>query len=475
MAARNIAAACTAALWVLVVAPVVQAQDVANAAAPLELSEVLRSLRRTHPSLEEAKQMVLAAEGEALATEGAFDPKAKLGAKGQPAGRYSKGQIDAYLTQLTPWWGASFFGGWRRSFGSFAVYDGDLETLSGGEFSTGFELPLWRGGPIDDMRARLRQAEFDVMRARERRQLVNLLLENGAARAYWDWVEAGQHRRIQQRLLQVAEARVEGIARRIIEGDAAEIVAVDNQRMVLGRRAKVVAAQQKLEQAAVKLSLYLRDRRGEPLRVAPERLPSGFPASAPPGPSQLLRHIRAGKQRRPDVHMLALAEKRQALEVDLRNNQVAPSVNLQGWMAKDIGGGDEDLRPLDLGVGVTIELPLLLRKERGKLAAARAKRSAARQKTRLGRDKVEAEIRVAYAAVDATHQAMALARDQRIAAERVAQAERRKLALGQSELLTVNLRELSAAKAATREVEAKAEYQRALADYFTAAGQLPGR
>lgn len=448
------------------------AQDATDTQAPLTLSQVLRSARRAHPSLEEARQLVLAAQGNALSTQGAYDPKLKLGAKGQPLGKYDKGQIEAIVTQVTPWWGASFFAGWRRGFGSFALYDGDLETLSGGELSTGFTLPLWQGGPVDAMRARMQQADVDVLSAKEQERLVTLLLENAAARAYWDWVEAGQKLEVSRDLLRVATLRVAGLERRIEKGDEAAIVGVDNQRIVFDRRAKVIGARQKLEQAAVKLSLFLRDASdGDPWLVGDERLPAAFPEARPPSASRLARDVRLAQERRPDVAMLSLFEERQRVEVAFRDNEVAPRIDLQGWLAKDLGTGKDELRPLDLGIGVSIEIPLLLRKERGKLSAAQAKLAAARQKTRLGRDKVEAELRIAFAKVSASAEIVGLARRQRAAAARLADAERRKLELGDADLLTVNLRELSAADASIKEIEARADYQRALADYRTAGAQ----
>ncbi len=449
------------------------APDTTDVSSPLPLSDVLRSLRRSHPSLTEARQLVLAAEGDALATEGAFDPKLSLGAKGQPLGTYDKGQLEAVVTQVTPWWGASFFAGWRRGFGSFALYDGDLETLSGGELSTGFELPLWRGGPIDEMRARMQQADIDVLGEKQREKLTTLLLENAATRAYWDWVAAGQRLRIDEALLAVATRRMVGLERQIEKGELPEIVGVDNRRLVLDRRGKVIASRQKLEQAAVKLSLFLRDGTGEPVRVGPARLPPAIPAATAPSTAELAGDIRHGRNKRPDVALLDALERRQQVEVELRDNLIAPRVDLQGWLAKDFGAGKDELRPLDLGVGVKIEIPLLLRHERGKERAARAKLAAARQKTRLGRDKVEAEIRVAFAALQAAFELVELARENRLAAEQLARAERRKLELGETDLLAVNLRELSAAAAATDEVEALADYQRARADYRAAAARAP--
>lgn len=439
----------------------------------LTLDEVLRSASESHPQIEGALARIDTAEGRSLEADGGFDPKARLGLSGLPVGEYTKGQMHALIVQESPLWGARFHAGWRRGFGNFAVYDGDLETLNGGEFRAGVDLPLWRGGPIDRRRADIAQADAGIDQTREALEATRLVLANAAASAYWSWVETGRQLTINEQLLEVAQQRVRGIERQIEAGSLEPLVAIDNQRTVLDRQTKVIDARRKLAQAAIKLSLFLRTPDGTPIRAGRDQLPPAFPEPEPPTIAALERDIRFAREQRPDLIALRHLARQASIELDLADTNVSPQVDLRAWVAQDVGSGRPELEPLDIGLGVTVEIPLLLRQDRGKYRQARGKLSELKAELRLAGDKIEAEVRSAYAALEAAYETVELASNARIANERLATAERRRLELGQSDILIVNLRELAAASAAAAEASALAEYHRARASYVTAAGRAP--
>ena len=439
----------------------------------LTLDEVLRSANESHPQVEQALARIDVAEGRSLEADGGFDPKARIGLKGLPVGEYTKGQIEALVVQESPLWGAKFHAGWRRGFGNFPVYDGDLETLNAGEFRAGVDVPLWRGGPIDRRRADIAQAEAGIDQSREDLEATRLALANAAASAYWSWVEAGRQLGINERLLEVASARVAGIERQIQAGSLEPLVAIDNQRTVLDRQTKVIAARRKLAQAAIKLSLFLRTPDGTPIRASRSQLPPSFPEPDVPTTATLDRDIRFAREKRPDLIALRHQTRQASIEAELADTNVSPQIDLKAWVAQDIGSGKPELEPLDIGLGVTVEIPLLLRKDRGKYQQARGKLSELEAKLRLAGDKIEAEVRSAFAALEAAFETVELASNARVANERLAAAERRRLELGQSDILIVNLRELAAASAAAAEASALAEYHRARAEYLTAVGRVP--
>ena len=451
----------------------VAARSRARIAGVLSLDEVLRSAEESHPRVAEALARIDVAEGRSLEADGGFDPKARLGLRGLPVGEYTKGQMEALVVQESPLWGAKFHAGWRRGFGNFPIYDGDLETLNGGEFRAGVDLPLWRGGPIDRRRADIAQAEAGIDQTQQDLEATRLILANAAASAYWSWVEAGRQLAINEQLLEVAEQRVAGIERQIQAGSLEPLVAIDNQRTVLDRQTKVIAARRKLAQASIKLSLFLRTPDGTPIRASRSQLPGDFPEPEPPTSARLERDIRFARSERPDLVALRHQTRQATIEVDLADTNVSPQVDLKAWVAQDVGSGKPELEPLDIGLGVTVEIPLLLRQDRGKYRQARGKLSELKAKLRLAGDKIEAEVRMAFAALDAAYETVELASNARVANERLATAERRRLELGQSDILVVNLRELAAASAAASQASALAEYHRAHAAYLTAVGRQP--
>ncbi|MCA9656607.1 MAG: TolC family protein [Myxococcales bacterium] len=452
-------------LWI----PQVRAETLA---APLELDEVLESVRRTHPGLEGAKRAVDERDALEFAARGGFDPKLAIRGKWAPVGYYPQGQIDALVQQATPVWGIGLYAGYRLGLGSYPIYKGDLRTLSGGELRAGVSVPLWRGGLIDERRAELRKARIAQKGARLRYDAEQLALERDAAKAYWSWVAAGQSLEVAERLLEIAEARDAALRDQVAAGSIPAIVIVDNQRLVLDRKAKVVAAELELQAAALDLSLYLRDDRLRPVRPGRERLPERMPGTRGDLGS-LEDAVALALQQRPDA--LALAADREAAEVEVRlaRNQRAPAIDLQAFAARDLGDGPAELRPTELGVGITVEVDLPLRKARGKHRAAQARAGRIDAERRALRDGVEAEVREAWLTVEAAAQRVVLARLQRDAADQLAEAERELLHAGSSDLLDVNLRERAAADAATLEIDALADYHSAHAELAAAVGGAP--
>ena len=99
---------------------------------------------------------------------------------------------------------------------------------------------------------------------------------------YWQWVAAGEYYRIANGLLELARVRNEGLEEQVKAQEKADIDLVDNRRIIVSREAKRIDARRKLEQAAVKLSLFYRSGFGEPVLTDPVRLPAGFgPVVAP--------------------------------------------------------------------------------------------------------------------------------------------------------------------------------------------------
>lgn len=463
---RRIALACLLFGWLAL-------HPRAAEADPLTLDEVLDAVGRTHPELEGAEQKVTAAQAKRLAAAGGFDPLLMVRGRWMPIGYYDNGQVDASVQQATPLWGLSAFAGYRIGLGSYPVYKGELQTLSAGELRAGINLPVWRDGPIDGRRAKIQRADIRQTQAARALDATQLAVERDAAKAYWTWVAAGHRLRVARELLTIAEQRGQALVEQAEAGAIEDIKLVDNQRLVLDRRAKVVTAERKFAQAAVDLSLYLRDDAQRPVRVEDDRLPPVFPEPSAIDADALDRAITRALEQRPDLAVLEA--ERDAVDVDVRltRNRRAPAVNLQAFVAKDFGVGPVELEPVEFGAGVTIEIPLGLRTARGDYRAAKAERGQVDAELRAKRDAVEAEVRAAHLALIAAHANVDLARGQVDAARELAEAERERLRQGASDLLALNLRELAVADAANLEIDALADYQRALAEFLVASGIRP--
>ncbi len=108
---------------------------------------------------------------------------------------------------------------------------------------------------------------------------------------------------------------------------------------------------------------------------------------------------------------------------------------------------------------VLIELPLQLREARGGIERESANLASLEADARLARDRIETGVRDALSAVRAAEEGLALAEEAAEVADAVAEAERRRFALGATQLFIVNLRESYAAEAQAYLAEARAAIQ----------------
>lgn len=444
-----------------------------EARATLALAEVLESIEDHHALLRAARLDATAAEAEALAASGAFDPLIK--AKGHSAlfGEYTWGRLETAVEQPTPFWGANLFAGWRVGAGYVPPYYGNYDTNALGELRAGVEVPLWRDREIDKGRGELAKARLSEEAAALGVLQQALDLQRAAAHQYWNWVVAGERLRVAESLLRLAKERDRALTRRVKAGDLAAFEAQDNERAMLQREGQKIAAAQLLQQAAVALSIFLRDEEGRPRVPSPSLLPASLPSiSAPEQASEL--ELDEALARRPDVARLELTRQARALDLRLAENAALPLIDVSAAAAKDLGPGPEDRARPELQLGLLLEVPTLNRAAKGRARAAEAAMSKASALADFQRDRAAVELRDAHVALENAWQRARLAAEELRLARALEQAEVKRFTLGDSNLLFVNLREQAAAEAAVRMADAVGEYEKARASLRVAAG-LPLR
>ena len=471
------------------------ARQIAARAAerPLGLDEVLRAMAAHQPQVAAAHAAVRGAQGAVLAAEGGFDPRLSVNVRGRAGGYYDLLRASAELRQPTALWGAEFYGRYRLGLGlddeqRFPTYYGD-ETLASGELAAGVELPLWRDGPTDRRRtaiARREQereaAEFGLMDRR-------FHLTVAATAAYYRWAAAAHGLHVAERLLGLARERAVQLARRAVAGSVSDFDVTDNERMLVSREDKRIAAQRAFEAAAINLSLYHRDTHGRPRVSGMARMP---PLVLPP---ELAKREAAGEPRgrntvpsgrggmvadhrleatfaevvacHPRLARLRALIQSHELELGLAENQVAPEARAYFQMSRDLGDPDRNvtLPGTVWEGGLRLSFPLLLRTDRGKAQMARAKLEERRAELLWGEDLLRSELQNAQSRLQAAVDRVKVLERLVAATEALAVGERQRNDAGASTLLVVNLREQAAADAANRYLAALAEAHAARAEW----------
>ena len=440
-------------------------ETISSKAMVLTLDTVVNAAKQSFPGLLAAEQRKQVAAGDLTSAEGGFDTLLKSQNRWSITGLYENQNNDVSLEQPTQLWGTTFFGGWRRGVGDYPVYEGKSQTTQSGEARIGVNVPLWRNRDIDRRRASLQQAQWGQLIAGHDYEQALIEATRMASYRYWEWVLAGQRLMIAKNLLKIAEQRDKGIRERVSAGDIPEFEALDNQRAIIERQERVVAAQRLLEQSAIQLSLYWRDAAGQPQLPSDGQLPEQFPDPDSIHTIRVDEALQTSLKQRPESKRLELQAKQSQTEWDLQQNQRAPAVDLTVSAANDIGNSKEKLNRNELYVGLNIDIPLQQRTATGRAQVAAANVRRLTLDRQLQDERIAAEVKDVFSALSALRKRLSLSAEQLNAAEQLAEGEKTRFDLGESTLLFVNLREIAKGDAALQFAEATASLFRSYADY----------
>lgn len=441
----------------------------------LELPEVTRSVYYAFPAIEAALRERGIAQGQEIAAWGAFDMKLKADGVAAPMGFYQNYRSLARLERPL-YTGGGVFGQYRTGEGNFPPWYGERETNDGGEFKLGAYRPFLRDRAIDQRRA-------ELLKATLRRQAVEPFVQAQvlgftflAADAYWNWVAAGRAYQVQLDLLEVTVDRNRVYEARVAADDLARIELVQNERLIATRQEKLVEAERKWQQSAIKLSLYLRNEAGEPVLPPPNLVPPLFPEPTDPDLDTLPRNVVVAIDRRPELRELAFLRSQAAVDRDWGQNQVLPTLDAGVEASQDVGGAaspKKDKSPFELEAGVYFNLPLERRKALGKIREAESKLAAIAAKRVYVENKISLEVQDAYSALKTAYDRVLWARRSVVLARELERAERERFEAQDSDLLRVALQEAAAIEAALQEIEALRDYHIAVAAYRAALADDP--
>ena len=440
----------------------------------LGLEEVLYSVERNYPLLRAIEQERAIAGGRLVTSMGAFDFNLAAGADGQD-GTYNNFRPNLGVSQALPYAGLGTFAGYRVGDGDFTTYNLGQKTADGGEFRAGITIPLLRDRVIDRPRANVQLAQIDRQIAEPVIERQRLDFQRAAARTYWNWVGAGQRLNVVENLVELAVDRDAQLKKRVEAGPTANIERIDNQQNIALRNGVLVQAQRGFQQAAIDLSLFLRDSEGSPTLAGPDRL-QDFPEVQPVDLTTFDVSLQTALNQRPEPRRLRLQREKAEVDLRLASNQWLPSLNAVVAGSQDVGVGNSSLsgpNGLDrsvLSASVALQLPVQRREARGRVMVAQAQLAQIEQQLRHAEDLVRAEVQDTFSALERAFEFYQQARSRVELARMVARAEREQLRLGRSDVLRVTLREQAAFDAEIVEIGAQQDYFRAIADFQAAVG-----
>ncbi|MFK7737432.1 MAG: TolC family protein, partial [Pirellulaceae bacterium] len=443
-------------------AEIVAAENVdlpGTAARAPALFDVAVSIHNTFPLLEAALQQNVIAAGDQLAAWGAFDTKLKGLSESGPLGFYETYRNSFGINQPL-YGGGEVFGGYRVGRGDFQPWYQERETNAGGEFKAGIRVPLARNREIDARRAELWRTSYERQRVVPEIQAKLIKFVRDGSIIYWDWVAAGLKVRISERALKLAQRRNDAIATYVEIGRLEPPEKTDNDRSIASREAKLADLRRKLQQTAIKLSLFYRTLDGQPL-VLDDETAGVFPVPALPAQPQLLQDLATAVEVRPELADIDAQLRQVRVDIAEAQNNLQPLLDAQIVGSEDMGAptsSKRDKSQFELEAAFIFEMPVQFRKAFGSRQKALGKFQKISAERRFFVDKIQAEVRAAFAALVNAYEQLERAGESRALAEELAENERKLFLLERSDLFQIALREQIAVEAAEAEVDALLTY-----------------
>jgi outer membrane protein TolC len=423
----------------------------ADTARVLTFDDFSRRVLAAHPVARQAELTRAQAREELRVARGAFDPtvSATLDQKSFGGTLYYN-YAEAEVKLPTPF-GSDVKLAYQRSLGRYIANDrrtGDPldAAANAGIFKLGLSLPLGQRIVTDERRNALAQARaLQGAAEADRNAAVNKLLLD-AAKSYAAWYEADRRRGVAREGVSLAEFRLRAVRARVASGEAAAIDTVEALLEVQRRQVQQREAEQAYYGAALDVANFLWDGDARPADLPTGTAPSirGLEAERVDS-ARLPRWLELAARRHPDVRkVVARVDQAEAQRLFVMQQAIPfAELSLNSVARQEQAGllARGDRLDNNYVVGGTFRTPLLFMKERGRYNIADQRLDQQRLEEARVRRAVELDVRQAVFDLSTVDAVLGLQRQAVRQSRQLLAGETRRYESGESQLLTVNLRE----------------------------------
>ena len=343
-----------------------------NVSKELTYNEFLGYVKKYHPLVKSAHLQLNAAQANLMMARGGFDPKIEVDFKQKEFKDKTYYSILNSSFKIPTWYGIEIKAGFDNNEGIYLNPENTIPNQ--GLTSLGLTIPLGQGMLINQRMADLRKAKIQIKLSQAERNLQAVAVLYDASTAYFKWKRTFSEVQLYQKYLANAEIRYQGISKLIEQGDKPAIDSVEAGIIVRNRMLSLEESKLKLAKATLELSNFLWLENNVPLElqdniVPEENLTATIKETLRTNDLML---INPSLEKHPKIN--ALESKIEMLEIErkLKANLLLPRIDL-GYSYLSEPSYIDAYRLQDYKIGVNINFPLFLRKERGALQLSKYK------------------------------------------------------------------------------------------------------
>ncbi|MEQ8711473.1 MAG: TolC family protein [Cyclobacteriaceae bacterium] len=445
-----------------------QSQDSVNV---LSIDDFYGLVLQNHPVVRQAALLEGNAQQEIRLARGSFDPKlnSNYDYKTLKGSEYWD-QWDHEL-KVPVWFNTDLKVQYQRAFGQYLQED--FVNTENGLLAIGVSVPLGQGMFIDQRRASLRQAQLMIdMAEAEKIKMINKILLS-AAKDYWDWYLKYAEYQIRIEALELAEFRLNGIIESVLNGDKAPIDSVEAEITKQNRDIEMQQARIAFLNAGLILSNHLWSPDNEPVELSETVVPSITTGNEFLTTQELQLLLDIARDQHPELRKINAKYSQYEIEQRLNREMLKPQLNLNYNFLRQEGAnnsGNEFLFDDNYKFGLEFAFPLLLRKERAKLAKTNIKlMDVSLERNRLRREILN-DIRTSYNQLINTTDMITLQQAMVANYEVLVAGEMMKFENGESSLFLVNSRESKLIEARSKLLKLEVNYEKEKAFLMWSAG-----
>jgi outer membrane protein TolC len=440
------------------------------------LENMYASMLEFHPLVKQTRLLRDAAQQEVRLARGAFDPKleTRVDLKEYDDKEYYTNWISSFTVPL--WFPIDPKIGFEQNTGAFLNPENVVPTIDKNRLIfTGISLPLGRGLFTDDRRAAMQQAKlFTQMAEAEQIKLINkILLE--AAKDYWQWYFSFYN----YRLLQKNTAIAEEIFRRVkLNSTLGEASAIDTIQAKITLQQRLVEKQEaylEFLNTGLIISNYLWDTEGNPLQLSGNVAPIQVQSDGQLLAIETLETLTLqARENHPELTKLSVQLNQLEVDRRLAVEYLKPKLDLSYSFINQPLHPNGEFNPLtflnDYKFGLDFAMPILIRKERAKLAQTKIKiQGTEYERTQTEREIVN-QINITYNQLVNTNNILEQQNAVALNFERLLTGELLNLENGESDLFKINVQQERLIQSQSKLLKLKAEYEKMKATLYWAAG-----
>ncbi|WP_067035029.1 TolC family protein [Allomuricauda sp. CP2A] len=406
----------------------------------LGFKEYLGYVKKYHPVAKQAQLTIATGQANLMKARGGFDPKIEVDYdRKEFKGTEYWDRLNTTF-KIPTWFGIELKGNYQQNEGTYINPD---ETLpEDGLYSAGVSMSLLDGLLTNERMATLRKAKFFREQSKADQDImVNEVLYR-ASTAYFDWMKAFRDAEVFKDFLDNAETRFQGIRQSALAGDIAMIDTVEAGIAVRNRELGYEQAKVELMKKSLEVSnfLWIED---VPVELQPNVAPDLDTENEIDVTLEIMGKPLDSFSLENHPKLRSLEYKIDGLTIDkrLKANKLLPKLDVEYNFITETPDQINSLVTENYKGGITFQLPLFLRKERGDLKLAKFKLMDAEFERDNAQVEIQNKVVAIYRELDSYTTQNQLIADIVRDYSTMLTAEERKFSFGESSLFLINSRE----------------------------------